>query len=141
MERTLGWIATIVALAVALLLPGVYFVVAYQSQDAILKTEAEINSRLVTLVINSNPELWEFEKVRLEALLARRPSDGQNEARSIKNLPRQVLLCPRPKRINQPNRNLSQQTKGNKKRHRSVAFFCPLSHYQLVSRSAVAETL
>jgi signal transduction histidine kinase/DNA-binding response OmpR family regulator len=55
----------------------------YQQLSATLRTESEINSRLVNQIINSNPNLWQFEQLRLEELLGRRPSDGTPEARRV----------------------------------------------------------
>jgi len=85
MERKLSWLAAIIACAVALLLPSIYFVSAYQSQQAVLATEAEINSHLVSQLINANPEFWELEKHRLETLLGRRPANRLPELRAIYN--------------------------------------------------------
>lgn len=83
MERLLTRIALAVALCVTLLLPGVTFYVGYYSQRSILVTEAEINARLVSRLINENPELWRMVVLRLEELLKRRPRDGTPEARRV----------------------------------------------------------
>ncbi len=85
MERLLTLIAAGVAACVTLLLPGVAFLVNDSSEHSILSAEAEINARLVTALISSNPELWEAESVRLEAMLRRRPSDPTPEARRVFN--------------------------------------------------------
>jgi len=71
------------AFLVALLFPVGYFVLSYQYALGSLDAEAEINGRIVTGLINANPDLWRFEKERLESLLSRRPQSGQPEARRI----------------------------------------------------------
>jgi len=94
-------IAAIVACAVALLLPGIYFTIAYQSQRAILDTEAQINAHLVTQIVNANPELWDVQKQRLENLLAMRPRDGHPELRTIYDLKGRMVAASRD-RLNAP---------------------------------------
>jgi hypothetical protein len=85
MESLLALIAAAVALCVALLLPGVGYLVSDSSEHSILSVEAQINARLVSALINANPELWEAETQRLEELLRRRPSDEAPEARKVFN--------------------------------------------------------
>src|SRR5437879_10335228 len=86
MSRLLVRLAGLVATLVTLVLPSGYFTLYYQSQKAILQTEAEINARLVSQIVQANPEMWEFEQLRLETLLARRPGDRHPESRSVVNL-------------------------------------------------------
>ena len=78
-------IAATIAILVALALPAIYFAAGLQAQRAVLHTEAEINARLVTQLINHNPEMWEFESLRLQALLGRRPGDRTPEGRAVFN--------------------------------------------------------
>ena len=83
MERLLTLIAALVAACVLVLLPGVSFYVGYRSEHSILRTEAEINARLVSKLINDNPELWRVVVPRLEELLSKRPGDRTPEARTL----------------------------------------------------------
>src|SRR3954469_6049589 len=85
-ERHISTIAALVAIAVALLLPSMYLMVGYKSQHAILVTEAEMNAQLVTDLINTNPDWWEVQILRLETLLGRRPKDRHPEWREVYNL-------------------------------------------------------
>jgi two-component system, sensor histidine kinase and response regulator len=101
MDSKVTAIAAIVACAVALLLPGIYFTIAYQSQRAILDTEAQINAHLVTQIVNANPELWDVQKQRLEHLLAMRPRDGHPELRTIYDLNGRMVAASRD-RLNPP---------------------------------------
>ena len=77
------WIAGLVSVAVALLLPLGYFFVSYQYLSGSLETEAELTSRNITGLINAHPELWQYEQLRLEELLARRMQRNRNEIRRI----------------------------------------------------------
>src|SRR5262245_57654154 len=85
MDRVIISIAMIVATVVTLVLPTGYFAISYNSQQGVLWTEVEINARLVSQLVQINPELWEFEQHRLEALLARRPGDRHPESRAVFN--------------------------------------------------------
>lgn len=86
MERMLTLIALAVALSVALLLPGLTFYVGYQSQRSILITEVEINARLVSRLINDNPELWRVVVLRMEELLKKRPRAMLNKVNRTRSL-------------------------------------------------------
>jgi PAS domain S-box-containing protein len=76
-------IARIVAIAVSVSLPLVYYAISYQYQVAAIQTEAEINARIATQLINANPEMWIYMEERMEDLLARRPSKDYKEVRRI----------------------------------------------------------
>lgn len=67
----------------ALIFPLGYFAVSFQYQKGIMETEAEINAALISRVISANPELWRYETVRIEELLARRPRSGTAETRRL----------------------------------------------------------
>jgi PAS domain S-box-containing protein len=83
--------AVLMALVVGVGLPLAYFMLSYSHQDAALRTEAEINARLVTKLINENPELWRYEELRLLDLIHRRPGSGAAEVRRIVDLDRSVI--------------------------------------------------
>lgn len=73
----------IFSVVAALILPVGYFTISYKYSMGILETEAEINSEVISGLISSNPELWQFETVRIEELLSRRSKSGTAEARRI----------------------------------------------------------
>lgn len=75
--------SVVFSVVVALILPVGYFFISYENLEGILETETEINSRLISRVISTNPELWRYESVRIEELLARRPRSGAPETRRI----------------------------------------------------------
>ncbi|MFC5511374.1 putative bifunctional diguanylate cyclase/phosphodiesterase [Massilia jejuensis] len=77
-------LAIIIALAVSAVPPILSWVSDYRHEQAAVVIEAEINGRIVGQLINTNPDLWVFETLRLEELLARRSDIGnRNEIRSV----------------------------------------------------------
>ncbi len=88
---TTTWIAGVVAVAVALILPLGYFAVSYQYLVGSLEAEAEMTSHIVTNLINANPELWQFEQIRLEELLARRTLNRPDKSRRILDLQNKLV--------------------------------------------------
>jgi signal transduction histidine kinase/CheY-like chemotaxis protein/HPt (histidine-containing phosphotransfer) domain-containing protein len=56
---------------------------ARQNLHATLVAEADINARLVTAIVNANPERWKFQSSRLTTLLDNRPSDGTPQTRRV----------------------------------------------------------
>ena len=83
MERILTWIALFISTCITILLPGVAGYSTYHAMRQVMQTEVEINARLVTQVINANPQMWTAQTSRLEELLGRRPLDGTPEARLV----------------------------------------------------------
>jgi two-component system cell cycle sensor histidine kinase/response regulator CckA len=73
----------IFSVVAALIVPFGYFIISYESLKGIMETESEINSQLVSNLISTNPELWRYETIRIEELLARRPRSGAAETRRI----------------------------------------------------------
>jgi signal transduction histidine kinase/CheY-like chemotaxis protein len=83
MERTISWIAAVIGAVIFVALPGAYLQFARAHINATLAAEVEINARLVTQIINSNPELWRYQTDRVLTLLQRRPDDGTPETRRV----------------------------------------------------------
>ena len=89
----------LVILAVAL--PALYFTIGWQSQSEHLRTESEIYARQVSSLINRNPEMWKYETIRLEGLLAKHPEDFRLESLRVSDLEGNVVMerkedSPRP---------------------------------------------
>ena len=89
--RLTTWLAGIIGLAVAIILPVGYFAVSYQYLAGSLETEAEVNSRAVSALISGNPEMWRFEQVRLQELLGRRLRSGIAETQMIVDLQGSII--------------------------------------------------
>jgi PAS domain S-box-containing protein len=83
--RAMRWLAFLLAFSIAVAVPLGYFLTMHGALTGELAAEAEINARLITSIVNENPGLWEFEGVRMEAYLSRRPPESTPEARRIFN--------------------------------------------------------
>ncbi|MBP2685385.1 MAG: Signal transduction histidine kinase [Deltaproteobacteria bacterium] len=82
-------------------LPVLYFLNGWGLQSEHLQTETEIYARQVSSLINRNPDMWKFEAIRLEGLLAKRPEDPHIE--SIRILDNEGhIVTERPQRIDWP---------------------------------------
>lgn len=55
---TISWIAAVVAVTVAIILPVGFFVISYQYQAGALHAEAGITALMLSQVINASPETW-----------------------------------------------------------------------------------
>jgi PAS domain S-box-containing protein len=70
--------------AAALVLPPVlYLSLSYERLAGSLEAEAEINALGITRIIAGNPDLWEYEHVRLQEFLERRAGHGDPERRRV----------------------------------------------------------
>lgn len=83
-------LTTLMAATFALLLtivgPAVYFAISYQYMIGILDAQAELNSRYLNGLIVTNPEMWQYEQVRLVELLERRMDEDVPETHRIWDL-------------------------------------------------------
>ncbi|NNE88179.1 MAG: EAL domain-containing protein [Silicimonas sp.] len=78
---TLGALA--VAILVAIMPPALHFHFGKQYLQGHEAAEAELSARLVTELVGVNPTMWEFETLRLEALVG--ADEGENERAIIRN--------------------------------------------------------
>jgi len=83
LSRVIGWLAGIVAVVVALGLPSVYFAIGYQSMGSALRMEAEACSREMNRIASANPDMWEFESVRIAGLLGQRFEEQAGDSRRV----------------------------------------------------------
>jgi two-component system cell cycle sensor histidine kinase/response regulator CckA len=83
LSRVIGWLAGIVAVVVALALPSVHFAIGYQSMGSALRMEAEACSREMNRIASANPDMWEFETVRIVGLLGQRFEDHAGDSRRV----------------------------------------------------------
>lgn len=85
LEGTVAVAVSALTAAMVVLPPAIYFLVSYNYTAGILEAEAEINSRIVTRIVGANPELWEYEKIRVSEYLSRRPRPKDAERRRVLN--------------------------------------------------------
>ncbi len=82
-EKAVFQLAAVFSIIIALALPLGYLLLSWEHQSAALETEAEINARLITQLINNNPRMWWAEELRLLDILERRPGTGEGEIRRV----------------------------------------------------------
>lgn len=83
--------AILLSMVVATAAPLGYFVIAYENQAAVLKTEVEAEAADASQLISANPDYWRFEQHRLEELLSQRPFGEHNEIRRIIDVNHNVI--------------------------------------------------
>ena len=77
-------LAIVIAIAVGTVPPVLSFFSDYRHEQAAVTIEAEINGRIIAQLINTNPDLWVFEVLRLGELLDRRSNLGnRSEIRTV----------------------------------------------------------
>jgi len=77
-------VVLLVILAVAM--PVLYFVNGWEMESEHLRTETKIYARQVSSLINRNPDMWKYETIRLEGLLAKHTEDDHVESLRILDL-------------------------------------------------------
>jgi len=98
-----GMLLVILALA----LPALFFAIGWQSQHEHLRTESEIYAHHVSSLVNRNPEMWKYETIRLEGLLAKHPEDLYLESLRVLDLEGNVVM-ERKEVIDRPHMRRSQ---------------------------------
>ena len=78
-----NWLAGSIAIVVIVLIPLVFVSLEVRYAKGSLVSEAEINSRIISGMINVNPDMWQYEQMRLEEILSQRPQSGERETRRI----------------------------------------------------------
>jgi diguanylate cyclase (GGDEF)-like protein len=69
LSAIIGWTAAAALAAAALMLPAGLFFLTYRFTDGGLRTEAAIRADLVSQLIAHDPENWQYQAHRIEALL------------------------------------------------------------------------
>lgn len=78
-------IAAVIAIGLTILIPAGYFAISYQYLVGTLDSEAEVTSQIMTDLVAANPQMWQFEEVRMMEILERRPHEGVHEIRRTLN--------------------------------------------------------
>jgi PAS domain S-box-containing protein len=73
----------LLSVIVATAAPLGYFIIAYENEAAVLKTEVVTESHDASEMISANPDYWRFEQHRLEEFLSERLHDQRDEIRRI----------------------------------------------------------
>jgi len=70
-------------MVVIILIPLFFVALEIRYVKGSLNAEVIINSYIVTGIINANPEMWQYEQMRLEEILSRRLKGGDKEIQRI----------------------------------------------------------
>ncbi|GFO63033.1 putative bifunctional diguanylate cyclase/phosphodiesterase [Geomonas paludis] len=89
-RRSTTLTAGILAAILTVVPSAIYFTMAFSRMTGVLETEGEINARVVGAMVVSNPNMWQFEELRLKELLSRRGSPDK-EVRCILSLKGEVI--------------------------------------------------
>jgi len=82
-KQIANWLAGSIAIVVIILIPLVFVSLNVSYVNGCLDSEVVINSRIISGLINANPEMWQYEQMRFEEILAQRPQSGEKEIRRI----------------------------------------------------------
>ena len=80
-------------LAVSLLIPAFYSFTVYHEFNTALKTESTYFARSIESIIQSRPDLWEFETLRLEEITSIPSVSGEPEERQIVNRDAEIVVA------------------------------------------------
>jgi diguanylate cyclase (GGDEF)-like protein len=75
--------AMIISIAVSVFPPALHFYYEAQSATATIRAEAKLQSRLLSQIIGQNPQLWQFETLRITELVT---PDAPNESVTVYDL-------------------------------------------------------
>lgn len=85
-------ISAVISAILIFISPPLYYALnTYMNQKSILRTEAEINSRIVGQIISLNPEFWKFQTTRYTEVLEYRREDKTPENRIVYSLDGEVV--------------------------------------------------
>ncbi|MGA8752442.1 ATP-binding protein, partial [Candidatus Deferrimicrobium sp.] len=101
LSRVIRWLAGIVAVVAALGLPAVYFAIGYKSMSSALRVEVEACSREMNRIASANPDMWEFDTVRIMGVLEQRFDVHADDSRRVLDVGGNVIAAtvepvPRP---------------------------------------------
>ncbi len=89
--HVLLWLTGIIIVLIVLIFPAGYYFLSRQYMAGSLEAEAEINARIINQIISENPDMWQFEQVRLQEYLSRRARKGYAETRRVLDLKNRVI--------------------------------------------------
>ena len=90
--RTINWLGAFVASLIALAFPAIFFFLDYKFHVTSMESEAHFGALMVSELINNNPELWQFEELRLTGFLKDEMDEGMPEVRRIVDAGGRVIV-------------------------------------------------
>ncbi|MBI2526920.1 MAG: PAS domain S-box protein [Candidatus Rokubacteria bacterium] len=106
--RVGGRIAAVLAVVIALGLPGTYLALSYQYQAGLVQTDAEINATILSELIVESPDTWQYQLVRIEDAISHRRVPGDPVRRRVVGPGNRLILetaipAPRPVMVRSAN--------------------------------------
>lgn len=83
-NRLFSQIGAALCIVVAITIPVTYFIVSYNGVEKSLRIETSYVAKSIEKTVQSRPDLWEFETVRLLETISQPTSDGRHEQREIR---------------------------------------------------------
>jgi diguanylate cyclase (GGDEF)-like protein len=104
-QRLILTLARAISVLIALTVPVAYFFIAHQSLRNALESQAEISGAAVDSIVQSNPQMWRYEEVRLSELFERRAHDGVPQSLTLRDSSGQIVakssqIVPQPSATN-----------------------------------------
>jgi diguanylate cyclase len=110
-SQVLTWIAALIALLVAILLPGLVWLMSEATQAQYIELDAGFKAELISSeIINLNPDMWQFEIQRLEDIVNKNyaiqhgsyQADDVEEQRTVLDLNNAVILSSGSEKVSWP---------------------------------------
>lgn len=76
-------VAAAAAIIVALVLPALHFYYVYQYNTGNIESKTEINAKLISQLIGRNPQMWQFETLRIDELLGDTAPETDTELQRV----------------------------------------------------------
>ncbi len=79
------WLAAVTALVISLGVPAGYLYFGYQQVAGAISAESYLTAQQITQLINSNPDYWQFETIRIGEIIGMRHQFGGDKQRVVDN--------------------------------------------------------
>lgn len=86
LTRLIEGMSGVIIVILTVAVPAVYFANGWQSQSTHLQTTADIYAHQVSNLVSRNPDMWKYETIRLEGILAHQPGGKHLESSRILDL-------------------------------------------------------
>lgn len=91
LTRIISILAGLVLALIIIIFPVGYYLNSSQYFVGSLETEVDSLAKTIAELIRDNPELWEYERLRIDAILQTPPQRGFQERRRVFNLKNELL--------------------------------------------------
>jgi PAS domain S-box-containing protein len=82
-KQIVNWFAGSITIAMIILIPLFFVSLEIKYIKGSLDSEVVINSRILSRIINANPDMWQYEQLRFEEILSYRSQNSEKEIRRV----------------------------------------------------------